>query len=157
LDKGRAAAHLDEARRQLVRGFQIFPDHLDLYRALVQVEVQAEHRAEAVTYLNRAITKAAPDVGKQLLWTLANVLLDGGQRVGARAAIARLVTARVPASWTDFLHARLEIGAGNWATAAGLLEKVRVPLEGTMEVAKQIDILLGQCYEQLEEPRRQLE
>src|SRR5262249_26999155 len=56
----------------------------------------------------------------------------------------------------DYLEARAEMARGRWFEAARQFERVRPSLKNLKELAIQIDLYLGACYEQLEEPAQQL-
>jgi tetratricopeptide (TPR) repeat protein len=138
----------------------------------------AEHRKEARAYLQLGLQlqskpgyRGASEQAKfQLLWHLANLLLDARQieeTAGAEApahdrqdledaaaAIAQLRQLRsIPSGAGDYLEGRLFRSQRRWAEAAARLEQARPQLAKQRgELAYEIDIQLGQCYEKLEEP-----
>src|SRR5206468_1770377 len=93
-----------------------------------------------------------------LLWTRAEVLIQqDGKHAEAKQAIARLrATDYYPAD-IDYLDARLLIRDRQWSEAARTLERVRTLPDASPSMAKQVDLLLGQCYEMLGEPDRQFD
>lgn len=108
-----------------------------------------------------------PDVSDaalfQLLWHVAHLQFDeypadpkatDAARAAALKAIEGTVervakTRAIPAT-VDYLRGRLLLVKGQWAGAADLLEKARPALAPQRELAAQIDLFLGQCYERLE-------
>ncbi len=101
----------------------------------------------------------------QLLWHLVHLQFDEylasprsselGRQTAQRAiegTIERIAkTKGLPAS-VDYLKGRLLLERGQWADAAELLEKARPALVAQRDLAAQIDLFLGQCYERLENP-----
>src|SRR5206468_9717904 len=56
----------------------------------------------------------------------------------------------------DYLEARALMHQGRWFEAARTLERVRGTANAATELAVQVDLLLGDCYERLDEPAQQL-
>jgi tetratricopeptide (TPR) repeat protein len=99
----------------------------------------------------------------QLLWHLVHLQFeeypaDPKASEATRAAALKAIegtleriarTRAIPAT-VDYLKGRLLLVKGQWAGAADLLEKARPALAPQRELAAQIDLFLGQCYERLE-------
>jgi tetratricopeptide (TPR) repeat protein len=141
-----------------------------------------EHRDKALAYLNHGLKLharggrlAATDMTQfRLLWHKANLLLDDIKRLDTAADGAELAkdAAGQRATWVaevaqaidqirktrgspaaaDYLKARLLLQDHRWAEAVTLFEQVRPALGTQPDLASQINLYLGQCYEQLEEP-----
>jgi predicted Zn-dependent protease len=132
-----------------------------------------EHREKARQYLNDGLTlQTKPDYkGKsdgaqfQLLWHLAHLQLDELKdfKEGARdkrqalekdleETITRMRKTRGAPAAADYLQGRLLFAREQWAPAVELLEQARPVLQKQGELAAQIDLYLGQCYERLENP-----
>ncbi len=113
----------------------------------------------------------------QLLWHKAGLLLDDLKRADGRrpgdpalpteevvrgweAEAARTVElvrrTRVSPAGADYLQGRLLVHERRWAEAASLFEHARTLLGSQADLANQINLNLGQCYEQLEEPSQML-
>jgi tetratricopeptide (TPR) repeat protein len=97
-----------------------------------------------------------------LLWFLLGVELDddrldddAARRAEAEETLTQLKKNRLllPA-FADYLQARLLIRRKNWGDAKNLLERARPALtaQQTGDLLGQVDLFLGRCYEQLEEP-----
>jgi tetratricopeptide (TPR) repeat protein len=150
------------------------PDEVEVLLAAADLERLRDNPAEARRLLerglereNKRVTQGTVDLARfQLLWHLTNLLLDG-KKVGDGAAavrkfdeadrpeVERLIdqvrrTNASPAS-ADYLEGRLRMAQGNWREAVVCLERARPLLTSPPELANQIDLQLGRCYEQLDE------
>lgn len=143
------------------------------------------HRDKALSYLNQALKlharggrSAAVNLTQfNLLWQKADLLLDDIERLDTLAAsgetskspeqrqgwIAEVASAieqmrktRGTPAAADYLKARLFVQDRRWSEAVALLEQVRPTLGTQPDLAKQINLYLGQCYEQLVEPGQML-
>jgi Tfp pilus assembly protein PilF len=138
------------------------------------------YRAEARGYLQQGLKvqeKAgtgpeAEAAQRQLLWVLGNLWLDEMDGPGAdpkseerrqaadeaRGLADRLRKTKGPvgAAPADVLQARLCMGAKEWARAAALLERARPALQSPPELTARVDLYLGRCYQQMEEPKQAL-
>src|SRR5262249_27033653 len=74
----------------------------------------------------------------------------------ARAVIGQMSKARASTVAIDYLNARLHIHHANWAEAARLLDRTRLQLTNAPELSSQVDLLLAQCFEQLDDPAARL-
>src|SRR5262249_7329623 len=75
---------------------------------------------------------------------------DDEQIEAARKVIAQTRTAN-PLS-ADYLEARCMMYQTRWADAARNLEKLRPAFKSVAELALQVDLFLGLCYQKLDEP-----
>jgi tetratricopeptide (TPR) repeat protein len=147
---------LDQARTHLRQGLKLHPADGRMYQALAMLEIQADQRRAAVTALRRGLKAVPRQARNDLLWTLANILIDGNERGEAEAVLELMRKGNAPPASFDYLLARLLMHQGQWLEASRRLERVRPLLESSPELGKQTDLYLGHCYEQLEEPSQQL-
>jgi tetratricopeptide (TPR) repeat protein len=144
-----------------------------------------EHRNIAFEYLQKGLKlqeslpgrAAAEGLRFQLLWHKANLLLDDLKRADGRApgdpgaprpeqvqaweeAVAQTIEqvrkTQVSPAGADYLSGRLLVHERRWAEAAALFEHARTLLGAQPDLAVQVNLYLGQCYEQLEEPSQML-
>jgi tetratricopeptide (TPR) repeat protein len=146
----------DAGRRYLEKGLMACPKDVRLHQALAALESEAGKRDEAVRVARRGLEAVAPADRPELLWTLANLLLDGDKVADAREIASKLRDLLGPAATVDFLEARCLLGQQRWQDAADTLERVRTALKAGPGVLSRVDLFLGRCYEQLSEPGRQL-
>jgi cellulose synthase operon protein C len=150
------AKDFDEARKHLRRGLELFPANSRFYEALASADLLAGQRPEALAWVRRGIQASSGTARMDLLWSLANLLLDGKDLSDAQAAIVELTQANVAPAARDYLQARVLMIQDHWAEAAHLLERTRPLVEILPDLTRRIDLYLGQCYEQLHEPSLQL-
>jgi tetratricopeptide (TPR) repeat protein len=146
----------ERAREHLEHGKRACPHDPRMYRELALLELRQDHRAEALTCLRDGVRSLLGPSQAELLWTLGNVLIDGGEVAEARAVVAQMVKARASNVAVDYLNARLYIHDANWAAAARLLDRTRLQLANQPELSSQVDLLLAQCFEQLDDPAARL-
>jgi tetratricopeptide (TPR) repeat protein len=140
-----------------------------------------EHRDTAYGHLQQGLKllaalppRAAPEsVHFQLLWHKAGLLLDDLKRADNRsredaaapppeglraweedvvATIEQARKMRYSPAGVDFLEGRLLVHQRRWAEAAQLFEHARAVLGTQNDLAVQVNLFLGLCYEQLDEP-----
>jgi tetratricopeptide (TPR) repeat protein len=148
-------AHSD-ARESLLAGLKRHPMEPKLYQALARIDVLADHRDRAERWLRDGLKAVPVNDRAGLRWTLAHLLLDANRPADAEKEIAALRQASLAPGAIDYLRARVDICRGNWSKAAQVLERVRPKLERSPEVTAQLNLYLGQCYEQLDDPIRRL-
>jgi tetratricopeptide (TPR) repeat protein len=160
-DLARAAGDLARARADLRKGRKLHPDDKRLHLALADVELAdrkpGEAPEEAIARLNEGL-QALPDQ-PDLLWLLANLLLDSGKLDEAGQVIGRMRKANGSPTGIDYLEARRLFADGRWAEAARLLESTRPVMErdgAAPGLLDQVDQYLATCYEQTDEPGQQL-
>lgn len=155
-----AAQHAQEkghtaiALHHLEDGLKQNPHEPRLYLALARVHGQNGKRAEAIDKLKLGLQQVRKDQQHDLRWSLANLLLDDNRLDDARKVIAEMRDVN-PLS-ADYLEARSEMARGRWFEAVKQLERIRPSLKTVKELAFQVDLNLGTCYEQMEEPAMQL-
>jgi tetratricopeptide (TPR) repeat protein len=158
-----AASQLDSARHDLPAarthleaGLKDHPLDARLYRALAMLELSASRRDRAILTLEDAVRVIKGSERFNLLWDLANLRIDGGDMQQASKVIADIGQSQPTPGAVDYLNARKHMAAGDWAEAARTFEQVRPLLEVSPELIAQVDLQLGRCYENLNEPAAQL-
>src|SRR5262245_60201058 len=159
----RARGRLDGARAHLRRGQQLHPEDPRLYRHRAALDLQDGKPVEALGCLREGTKAVSGRAQAALRWTLANVLLDQGQPGDARKELERLEKGGSSRPALDYLNARLIASDGKWAQAARLFERARAALEAlpapdrdTELFLAQTDLLLGRCYDQLNDSERKM-
>jgi tetratricopeptide (TPR) repeat protein len=151
----REQGKLSDARKHLEHGLERHPREVRLYQALAGLELRAGRRAQAVACLRRGLREWPNH--SQLLWTLADLALQGGETKEVPGLLEQLRQANLPNAWLEYLDARLKISEEKWLEASRILERVRPQLVESPELSLQADLLLGQCFQQLGDPDKQLE
>lgn len=155
-----AAQHAQEkgntgmALKHLEDGLKVNPSEPRLYLALARIHAQNGKRAEAVERLQAGLQRVRKAEQYDLRWSLANLFLDDHRLDDATKLIAEVRNAN-PLS-AVYLEARSEMVRGRWFEAARQFERIRPALKSVKELAYQLDLYLGACYAQLEEPAQQL-
>lgn len=155
-----AAQHAQEkgnsgiALKYLEDGLQQNPAEPRLYLALARTYSETGKRTEAIDKLRIGLGKVKKESHNDLRWSLANLLLDDNRLDEAQTVIREIREANTLSA--SYLEARAKMLRGRWFEAAHQFEKIRPALKGTAELALQIDLYLGACYEQLDEPMMQL-
>jgi tetratricopeptide (TPR) repeat protein len=154
-EQARLAKDLKEARRLLQEGFKLHPHDVRIYQAQVVLELQAGRRLEAIACVRQGAKALTGTPQLDLLWTLGNLLIDSGEVADAENVITQIGKASNSPQTLDYLRARILLHQGQWSEAAKLLEQVRPQLlqsKASSELTRQLDLYLGKCYEQLDEP-----
>jgi tetratricopeptide (TPR) repeat protein len=146
----------DQAREELQRGLKLYPTEVRLYEAIAWLEIQAGQRGTGLDYVRRALQTAAGETRKELLWSFANLLLDGRDVAEAETVMAQMRKANVNTAALSYLQGRVLVCKSKWSEAARLLERTRPLLETSPQVTRQLDLFLGQCFEELNDPAQQL-
>lgn len=149
-----ARGDLKSALGYLNDGLKRTPAEPRLYQALSQLHAQSGKRDEALRTVRAGLKAVPKDKRFELTWTLANLLLDDDQMDEARQAIAEVRA--VSPSNAEYLQARCLMQQGRWFEAAKHFEKLRPRVQPIKELAFQVDLFLGSCHEQLDEPTQQL-
>ena len=147
-------ADFDAARRHLAVGLEHHPQNWRMTATLAWVERKTGHPEVAEAPLRQGIDAAAdPQARPELLWILADILLDEGKWVEAGRAIERLSRETTRPEMLDYLEARLRAGEGRWIEASKTLEAIHLRLLDDRELAYKADLLLGLCYDQIGDVR----
>jgi tetratricopeptide (TPR) repeat protein len=145
---------IGSARKTLNDGLDAHPKDAKLYRALAALEMQAGRREAALDCLHKALKELPVDEQGEFVWSLTHLLIEGSpkERDEAAALVQSMRRAAGVSATADYLQARLLLATGQLREAARLLERARQTLSNTPEVADQIDLALGTCYDGLGEP-----
>jgi Tfp pilus assembly protein PilF len=151
-----ARQDLIKAQQFATRARELFPADERVYRGMASVAMQQNDLAAAEKSL-RDGTSELPNKASLLLM-LADVLLQQNKLDEADQIVARikeLYGNTSPA--VGLLEGRLLIARQRWPQARQKLEQIRPLAAGLTELSRQIDLCLGQCYEQLQEFDEQLD
>jgi Tfp pilus assembly protein PilF len=144
---GIALLYLEDGLRQN-------PHEPRLYLALARIHGQNGKRAQAIDKLQVGLEKVHKEHQYDLRWSLANLLLDDNRLDEARKVITEVRDANAVSA--EYLEGRAEMLRGRWFEAAKQFEKIRPALKSVKELVFQLDLYLGTCYEQLDEPAMRL-
>jgi tetratricopeptide (TPR) repeat protein len=153
-----ALARQDLAKAQQVadRARTLFPADERVYRGMASVAMQRNDIEAGEKALRDGIAELPNKAS--LLLMLADVLLQQNKLDETDQIVARikeLYGATSPA--VGLLESRLLIARQRWPQARQKLEQIRPLAAGLTDLTRQIDLCLGQCYEQLQEFDEQLE
>ncbi len=145
----------DRAREIIQQGLELYPTSSQMHDTLSRVELQLGDRQQAIAALRRGLEaiEDAPD----LLWQLANLLIDARNLEEAKEVIEDLVatesggTQEVPpaAVAAAYLKARIAFAESQWREAAEGFTQVRPTLSDQPRLLAQAEFLAGQCYQRL--------
>jgi tetratricopeptide (TPR) repeat protein len=149
-DVPKARAHLREVRER-------HPDDKRLHLALADLELTDNKPDESIRRIEEGL-QVLPDQ-PDLLWVLANLLIDRKDLERAGQVVARLGKANASPEGLDYLRARMLLVQGRWSEAARILESALPLMErdgATLGLLDQTDLYLAQCYEQTDAPEQRL-
>lgn len=152
LAKGDLAAAATVANRAR----ELFPADERVYRGLAALALQRNDIAAAEAALRDGVAQM-PGKGSLLLM-LADTLLQQGKLDDTDAVVTQveeLFGTANPA--VGLLQSRVLIARRRWPQARKRLEEIRPLAAGSVQLTRQIDLCLGQCYENLEEFDEQLD
>ncbi len=143
-----------QAREHARRAVELHPRSADGYLALADAEARAGRWKAAVDCLRQG---AKSTVGNEiLLSSLATVLLDQGHLDEAQELVTTLATDRQGAVLAGYLQARIDYSEGRWRSASRGFEQARTRLSMRPDLAKQVELWLGECYGQMGNSQLQL-
>ncbi|MBX6312993.1 MAG: tetratricopeptide repeat protein [Isosphaeraceae bacterium] len=155
-EAARDRGELDTARRDLEHGVALYPRDGRLYQALADLDLRAGRPDQAVARLRKGLAVLPEAVDLHV--ALVDALLQGGQPTEASAVITSLRQREgLPSALLDFFDARIHLAHEHWSQAAEILERTRPLLVAWPAMARQADLLLAQCFEQLGDPERRIE
>lgn len=141
---------LDKARSYAAHAIKLHPENPTLHLILSEIELRDGHRDKAINALEQGLKST--DRHPQLLWRLANMLIDSQDRKNARKTIEELRTLEssrpVPDYYIGYLNARMELAEGHWLAARKSFEKIRGSLVAEPQLAQSVDLWIGGCYRQ---------
>jgi tetratricopeptide (TPR) repeat protein len=146
----------ETAREYLLKGRELHPDDKRLHLALADVDLVRKGADEAIQRLEEGlqVLPEQPD----LLWVLANLLIDRSKLEQAGQVVVRLRKANGAPTGVEYLQGRILLAQGRWAEAARLLESNRPLMErdgAVPSLLDDVDLALARCYEHTDqlEPR----
>jgi tetratricopeptide (TPR) repeat protein len=145
----------EEARDLAEQALDRFPKNPYLYGSLAELDRKAGKLSEAVAWFERGL-KALPQQ-TDLLWNLADSLIDLNRPDEAREYVDRLRKSLYPRPPIRYLDAKMQMAREDWFEASRQFEAVRPLLMEWPALARQTDFLLGQCYQRLGRNDLQLE
>ncbi|MGH7140306.1 MAG: tetratricopeptide repeat protein, partial [Pirellulales bacterium] len=145
---------VDEARGYLEAGLQGHPDDARLYVALANLEFEAGRHEQSLEVARRGLRQIPDQPG--LSWTLTELLILSKEFDAAEKEVAKLRSGGKATGPVDYLAARLSIARGNVSEGSRLLESLQPKLADWPQLAKQANLWLGRCYDQLEHVDAQL-
>ena len=151
-----ARQDLEKATALAAKARELFPADERVYRGLASVAMQRNDLAAAEQALSDG-TATLPNKASLLLM-LADVLLQQNKIDETDEIVSRiqeLYGSTSPA--VGLLESRLLIARQRWPQARQKLEQIRPLAAGLTDLTRQIDLCLGQCYEQLQEFDEQLD
>ncbi len=138
------------ARRHLSLGQERHPQNWRISSALALVEKKTGQLDKAEACLRRGVDVTVDRGGRsQLLWLLADALIDERKWAEARRVIEQLGQTSVRPELLKYLDARICVGELRWIEATRVLEVIYPLLEAGSELAYQANLLLGFCFERL--------
>jgi tetratricopeptide (TPR) repeat protein len=147
---------LPRAKAHIERAVKLAPTDPRVYLAQARVGLRASKYTDAAASLKRGLQNVPEKDRYELTWALANVLLDGGLLDEARVVIGKLRDESAAPGAVEYLEARALMHQGRWFEAARTLERVRTAAAASTELTVQVDLMLGGCYERLDQPAQQL-
>ncbi len=140
---------VDAARRHLTNGLDHHPRDARISTALAWLERKARRFDKAEECLRRGVDAATDREGRsQLLWLLADTLIDERKWAESRAVVEQLGQEPVRPELLKYLDARIGIGESRWFDAKRQLESIYPLLGAEQDLAYQTNLLLGRCFEQ---------
>lgn len=168
-DQQQAEPLFEQARVHLHKVQQLYPQDPRSYRELAWLEINLKRPEPAMAGLRQGAAVLKGEARIEVLWMLANILLDRKEakdrqeaasvlanRQEAAGVLADLKKAGASPATLDYLQARLHALDQRWSEAAALLERSRELFASAPELAKRADFLLAQCHEKLNNKEAQL-
>ncbi len=149
--------NIEKAREYAARRIKLYPQDPGSYLNMVDIELATRKHDKAIAMVRQGlqVVKQNP----QLLWALANLLIDANNLAEAKQTFDQLHAINYPMPFLQYLDARMEMARGHWFAARQGFEKVRGHLiaPGLENMLKQADLLIGQCYGQLSNRDQQID
>jgi tetratricopeptide (TPR) repeat protein len=144
------------AAKMIEAGMKLAADDERVVRAAAVLALQRQQPAAAIEVLDEGLS-ALPG-RPSLLLMLADALLQTNEIERVEQTIRKLKEVLGPTSpAVGLLESRVLISQQRWLQAKEKLDRVRPLVAGATDLTRQVDLYLGQCYEQLGEFDEQLE
>ena len=150
--KGDDFAKADE---NLKLGVQEYPEDDRMYRKQVDLALRQQDRDAALAYVAQGL-EAVPD-SLTLMLLKADLQLQARNVEAVRETIKEMRESMIRDEILAYLEARIGIAEGDWIKASRELEDVRPLMSPWPTQMRQIDVLLGQCYERMAQYDRALD
>ncbi len=148
------ARDADKAKEYLQKADRLFPNDTELQLAMAELYRVQNDTTNYRKYQEQALAKSNDPLA---LAQMAEAQLATKDLEAVRATMARMKQAGYSPEFRDYIEARILIVEGKFREAATLLERLRPRFASASQMALQIDLQLGACYEQLRLPAQQLE
>jgi tetratricopeptide (TPR) repeat protein len=153
-DEAELRGDSQKARESAHKAWALDPTNTAAVKALVELDVRAGKRAEAIDVLMRAV--ADKPQAYELNVLLTDLLIDEGKLAQAAANIARLPEAAAPVAMIDYLRARIASQEGRWQEALTILQRAQTEPDGSTDWAGRLHALIGLCQRQVGDHEREL-
>lgn len=151
-----AERKLDEAAGVVRTAMEKYASDDRIIRAAAMLAIQQAAPARAIEILQDGIKKAGPQPA--LAFMLADLLLQENQLAEVDKVMDVLKESLGSSNPViGMLEARLLIARQKWLPAKQKLERVRPLVTASADLTRQVNLLLGQCHEQLGQYDEQLE
>jgi len=159
----RARGWVDQAEKFVALGLQEdkYPPDARMYMLAAELAVQVGQRDKALTLLGDGVRALAgtPDQ-LELTFRLAELLIAGGKEDELEEA-QRYLTDLAKQGAVDpailaYMHGQRLVAKEKWLEATQSLETAKDGLVQRPDVLRKCYLLLGKCYEQLQDPDQQL-
>ena len=136
-----------EAAGRARQAVEQFPGNAFVYGALAEFERKRGDVDAAISWYEKGLQRVPGD--RDLLWNLADCLLDAERISDARQRLRQLERTDYPRAPIVYLDSKSLAIEEKWQMASHQLEVVRPALIEWPDLTKQADFWLGKCYEQL--------
>ncbi|MBN2021152.1 MAG: tetratricopeptide repeat protein [Pirellulales bacterium] len=154
-DKQKEAEFLSKAREITDVVAELFPEHALTYLARGTLEQRAGRPDEALAWLRRGRDKTRAD--ERILWRLADSLVQADELDEAATIAKELEAGGASKLFIIELKAEIDYGEGNWLAASKGFEEVLPDLAEWPYQARQVNLMLADCYGQLGRTKDQLD
>lgn len=144
------------ARVYLQKGRELHPKDVRFYLSLARLEERAGQHKAALDVLQNGIEQLPKERHFEIRWAQANLHLDAGELDKARDAAHKLRDLPGTETAQNFLQARMLMQQNLWFESARAFERLEPTLKSSRDLSLQVSLYLGICYEQMNEPAKQL-
>jgi cellulose synthase operon protein C len=157
-DTAAGKADFDKAQQMLDKALASNPERQDVYLRLSQLSLSQSNVEKAIEQLKMGLAKA--NEVNSILERLVDLQFQQKDYEAVRATCKEMRERETIArELISYQEARLKFAEGNYVDASREFESVRPILArfGRNNYTLQLDLMLGRCYEMLNQPDRQLE
>lgn len=141
----------EQARKYLEAGRDLYPDDTRMYQALAGLEYKQKNYDGAMAEVNAGLKAVAGNKAQILMMFKSDLQLQNEDLEGVRQTIEDMQKVRFPGEYIEWLQARIKLAEGKWFEASQDLEILRPRLSNMFDLATQLELFLGLCYEKLGE------